>query len=113
MSKKQEEILAEMLQKAEALPGKITKQFNVCGTPNCKCKDKENPQKHGPYYYLSFTFKKKGRTMAIPEELVEEVQKKNENFKKMKLLLEDLAEVSIENLKAEILEIREAKKSCQ
>ena len=41
--------------------GSITKQFNVCGTPGCKCKDKTNPQKHGPYFYLRSSYGKKTR----------------------------------------------------
>ena len=48
-------------------PDSINEQYNVCGSPNCKCKDKKNPQKHGPYYYLSFTFKGKicGKTAWV------------------------------------------------
>ena len=37
------------------LPGSISEQWNVCGTPRCKCKDPKRPQKHGPYYQLSFS----------------------------------------------------------
>jgi hypothetical protein len=39
----------------EIRPGSMTEQFNVCGTPNCRCKDKDNPRKHGPYHQLSYT----------------------------------------------------------
>ena len=27
------------------LPGSITKQWNVCGTKGCKCKDPDNPNR--------------------------------------------------------------------
>lgn len=39
--------------------GSLSEQYNVCGTPGCKCKASP-PKKHGPYYQLSFT--KNGRS---------------------------------------------------
>lgn len=35
------------------LRGTIVKRGNICGTPNCRCKRKNNPILHGPYDYLS------------------------------------------------------------
>jgi hypothetical protein len=31
----------------------LTKQYNACGNPTCRCKDGKRPRK--PYYQLSFT----------------------------------------------------------
>lgn len=31
------------------LPGSLSEQWNVCGTPGCRCKAPANPKKHGPY----------------------------------------------------------------
>ncbi|HDH53343.1 MAG TPA: hypothetical protein ENH24_02535 [Nitrospirae bacterium] len=39
--------------------GSLSAQYNICGTPGCKCKATP-PTKHGPYYQLSFT--KNGRS---------------------------------------------------
>jgi hypothetical protein len=36
-------------------PGSIGKQWNVCGTPGCRCKDPKDPRKHRPYYQFSYT----------------------------------------------------------
>jgi hypothetical protein len=77
------------------MPGNITSQYNVCGKPKCKCKEEKDPIKHGPYYYLSFTFKGKGRTMNIPVDRIDEIRKRNENFKKLKQLIDDLIELSM------------------
>ena len=30
------------------LPGCISRQFNVCGNPGCRCKNPRNPKRHGP-----------------------------------------------------------------
>jgi hypothetical protein len=31
-------------------PGSLSRQYNVCGKPGCRCKDSKNPRRHGPYY---------------------------------------------------------------
>jgi len=52
------------------LPGSISKQWNVCGKPGCRCKDPKHPQRHGPYYQLSFTVAGHSSTMFLkPGEL--------------------------------------------
>ena len=43
-------------------PGSLTQQYNVCGKPHCRCKDPENPQRHGPYYQLSYVHRVSGRS---------------------------------------------------
>jgi len=30
-------------------PGSLSRQYNVCGKPGCRCKDPKNPRRHGPY----------------------------------------------------------------
>lgn len=35
------------------LPGSLSKQYNVCGNPTCRCKDPKHPRRHGPYWQLS------------------------------------------------------------
>jgi hypothetical protein len=53
----------------ELRPGSLTRQYNVCRSPGCRCKANP-PQKHGPYYHLSYTRHGKGGTKSIkPEDL--------------------------------------------
>lgn len=40
------------------LRGTIIKRGNICGTPGCRCKRKDNPILHGPYNYLSHRSRK-------------------------------------------------------
>jgi hypothetical protein len=47
------------------LPGSISTQWNVCGKAGCRCKDPKKPQKHGPYYQLSFTVDGKSSSMFV------------------------------------------------
>src|SRR5579862_6122588 len=45
-------------------PGSLSQQYNVCGTPNCRCKASP-PQKHGPRYELSYTRKGRSGTRLV------------------------------------------------
>ena len=47
------EIKNEIMELGEIRNGSVSEQYNVCGNPTCRCKDKDNPQKHGPYYQLT------------------------------------------------------------
>ena len=80
-------------------PGSISKQYNVCGSVNCKCKDKKNPIKHGPYCYLSYTFKGKSCTEFIPINKIKNVKEYIKNYKLFKELSLKLVEKNIEFLK--------------
>ena len=57
-------IKRELVQLEELRPGSLSRQYNVCGSPGCRCKAKP-PHKHGPYYHLSYTRKGKGGTRSV------------------------------------------------
>jgi hypothetical protein len=57
-------IKRELAQLQELRPGSLSRQYNVCGSPGCRCKAKP-PHKHGPYYHLSYTRKGKGGTRSV------------------------------------------------
>ncbi|HPN29784.1 MAG TPA: hypothetical protein PKY81_02390 [bacterium] len=82
-------------------PGSISEQYNVCGSPNCKCKDEKNPQKHGHYYYLSFTFKGKSRAEFISSDEIKKYREYIKNHKTFKELCQELIEKNLELLKSE------------
>lgn len=76
--------------------GSLSVQYNVCGKANCKCKDKVNPQKHGPYNQLGFTFKGKHTTSFIKEENLEAVKSELANYKTMRALVKKWVELENE-----------------
>ena len=72
------------------LPGSISEQWNVCGTPGCKCKDPKRPIRHGPYYQLSFTVGGKSSTMFVRQEDLTEARKRISRHKEFKALTKEL-----------------------
>jgi len=93
-------------------PGSMTEQYNICGTPGCKCKDKHNPKKHGPYYQLSFVHNKKNSSRFVKQELVNETRHQLANYKKFKQLVEEwkIAATELSQLKwVEISKTKEDK----
>lgn len=89
-------IKAKISDIGEMTPGSISTQFNVCGKPKCKCKDPDNPKKHGPYLQLSYTRKKKSTTEFIKKEMVADVRKELKNYQTFKKLMEEWIDLSIE-----------------
>ena len=64
-------VKAEIEALGPVLPGSISKQWNVCGKPGCRCKEPKRPRRHGPYYQLSFTVAGRSSTLFLkPDELV-------------------------------------------
>lgn len=72
---------------ADLQPGVLTRQYNVCGTAGCRCKA-DPPEKHGPYYQLSFTRKGKSTTHFVKKEDLPLVRRQVLNYRRLKRLLD-------------------------
>lgn len=71
----------------DLLPGILTQQYNVCGKAGCRCKANP-PQKHGPYYQLSFTRKGKSSTQFVKREDLLLVRQQVRNYRRLRTLLD-------------------------
>ena len=81
-------------------PGALSEQYNVCGKAGCRCKDPNNPQKHGPYYQLSYTHMGKSTTEFVKKPMVSEVRKQLQNYGKFRKLTEEWVALSLKIAKA-------------
>jgi hypothetical protein len=88
-------IRREISQLGEVRVGSLTRQHNVCGNPNCACRDPENPRKHGPYHQLSFTRYGKSTSEFVKAEDVEAVRESLENYKALMRLKDEWIDISI------------------
>ncbi len=78
------------------LPGSIREQWNVCGKKDCRCKDPEEPIKHGPYHQLSFSVAGKSSTMFIKKEDLSEARRRVKRYQIYKKLCADLTKAQID-----------------
>lgn len=72
-------------------PGSISVQFNVCGNPKCRCKE-DPPQKHGPYYKLTFKRKGKSGCRFIKEDDLAVIEEQLKNYKLLRALVDEWIE---------------------
>ena len=91
-------------------PGSLSEQYNVCGSPGCRCKDKENPKKHGPYYQLSFVHRKRSGTRFIKPDDVGRIKKQISNYKKFKALTDEWRELTMDLEKLKMAETKNKRK---
>ena len=82
-------------------PGSISEQYNICGTPGCRCKDSKDPQKHGPYYQLSFTWRGKSSSRFVRPEQIADVRAKVANYKRLRELVNEWVELAVQLERAE------------
>ena len=90
-----EEIKKRLAALGEMRPGSLSKQYNVCGNPTCRCKDPENPKKHGPYYQVSYTHKGKSTTQFVKRGTVTEVKTQLKNYQTFKKLIDEWVDLSV------------------
>jgi hypothetical protein len=76
-------------------PGSLSTQYNVCGSPGCRCKATP-PEKHGPYYQVSYTRKGKSGSKFVKEKDLPTVRKQLKNYERMKLLMEQWIDLGTE-----------------
>src|SRR2546429_9307669 len=60
-----EKVKAELLKLGPMRPGSLSQQYSACQKPGCKCVDPVHPQKHGPFYQLSYTHGGKSTTQFV------------------------------------------------
>ena len=102
-------IKQELLAVGDMHPGSLSKQYSVCGKKNCRCRDPENPQKHGPYDQLSFVLKSRSSSRFIRAEVLPEIQMQVDQYKKFKALISEWTEIAAELAKLKYLDAAKPK----
>lgn len=90
-----EKIKLELADLGDLRPGNLSQQFNVCGNPNCRCKA-DPPQRHGPYYQLSWTRNKKSTSRFVRQPHVSRVRREGKNYERMQSLIDRWIGLSIQ-----------------
>lgn len=90
-----ERIKKELAGLGELRPGSLSEQYNVCGKAGCRCKA-EPPQKHGPYYQISYTRKGRSSSKFVKREHATAVKRQIKNYEKMRKLIDEWIEAAEE-----------------
>jgi hypothetical protein len=76
-------------------PGSLSRQYNVCGNPACRCKA-DASQRHGPYYQLSYSHRKRSSSRFVRDPEVDDVTQQLENYGRLRALVEEWVGLGIE-----------------
>lgn len=76
-------------------PGTLSRQYNVCGTPGCRCKEAP-AQRHGPYHQLSYTWHGRSRSEFVREPELARVREQLGNYARLRDLVDQWLDAAIE-----------------
>lgn len=89
------EIKRALAQLGPLRPGSISRQYNICGTPGCRCKA-DPPEKHGPYHQLNYTWRTRSHTEFVRDQDLAEVSAELDNYQQLRSLSEEWIDLGIE-----------------
>ena len=101
-----QQIKAALAVLGEMRPGSLSKQYNVGGKPSCRCKDPPNPQRHGPYYQLSWVHQGKSTTQFIRQPFLREVRTQLATYTKFRKLTDEWGKLALRVPQAKLLAAR-------
>ena len=76
-------------------PGSVSRQYQVCGNPACRCLHPTKPQKHGPYYKLAYVHRGKPVCRFVRAACVDEMKTRLAAHKTFRSLVDKWIELSI------------------
>ena len=76
-------------------PGSVSRQYQVCGKPGCKCMDADSPERHGPYHKLAYVHRGRPVCRFVRPECVEGLNARLAEYKKFRSLMDRWVELSI------------------
>jgi hypothetical protein len=102
LEKRIEEIKTQLVAIGEMRPGSLSEQYNVCGNPTCRCKDPKNPQRHGPYYQLSYVHRGKHTTQFIRRPFLRRVRTEIANYKRFRKMSDEWVHCALQLAKLKL-----------
>lgn len=90
-----EKVKRDLAKLGDLRPGSLSTQYNVCGSPGCRCKASP-PEKHGPYYQVSYTRKGKSSSKFVKKKALPTIRKQLKNYERMKLLIDRWIDLATE-----------------
>jgi len=96
-----EQIKTELAGMGHMHPGSISKQYNVCGSPGCRCKDPKKPKRHGPYCQLSWTWRGKSSTAFVKKDELADAEMLVRNYRRFRDLVDEWVDLAVDQRRAQ------------
>ena len=77
-------------------PGSVSRQYQVCGNPACRCMHPQRPRRHGPYHKLAYVHRGKPVCRFVRADCVRAVQQRLAVYKRFRALIDQWIERSIQ-----------------
>ena len=77
-------------------PGSVSRQYQVCGRPGCRCLDPHQPRRHGPYHKLAYVHRGQPACRFVRAACVGEVSQRLAVYKRFRKLIEQWIALSIQ-----------------
>jgi len=98
---KQRKLAAQLGAIGFALPGSLTVKAYRCGKQNCRC-HAEPPKLHGPYAFWTRKVNAKTQTRMLNDEELADYQPMFDNARKIRDLINELQELSLELVEEDV-----------
>jgi hypothetical protein len=82
-------------------PGSVSRQYQVCGRPGCRCLNPQRPQRHGPYHKLAYVHRGKPVCRFVRADCVAEVKRRLAVYKTFRRLIDRWIKLSIQRGRTE------------
>jgi hypothetical protein len=107
LENKIQRIKTQLMVLGDMRPGSLSRQYNVCGKPGCRCKDPKHPQRHGPYDQLSYVHQGKSTSQFIRPELRAAVRAQTATYKKFRRLTDQWVDLALTVAKLKLAAARQ------
>ena len=98
-------IKAEIAALGPLRPGTLSRQYNVCGSPGCRCKE-DPDQRHGPYHQLSYTWHGRSRSEFVRDAELARVEEQVRTYARLRALVDQWVDAAITLARLERQQLR-------
>lgn len=97
--RRKEKLFSDLLKYRHFCMGNIVEKLEICGNPNCACRNKKKPKLHGPYFNLAYRGGDKTGMLHLTPEKLKYAQKMVQQYKKIWLTIREIACINLEFLR--------------
>ena len=102
LEQKIQRLKTQLVELGPLRPGSLSRQYNVCGKPGCRCKDPKNPRRHGPYHQLNYVYGGKKTSEFVRPQNLKQVRTQLANYKRFRRLTDQWIGLALKQARSEI-----------